>query len=443
MTDAPQPPSGGWMSFIEDVRMGNWQDPVTGDRLSPDLFEDVRLEDSLDGAEADLVSGLDFSGKLAVVCDDNTHDAMGGRVAKALGDAGVIVLKAPHADMGEVAALTEKASSYDHLIAVGSGTVNDLCKYVTAQDGRRYCVFATAPSMDGYASTTASMTLPSGLKTSVPAHAASGVFIDVDVNAKAPAALRGAGFGDSVCRSVCQIDWWMSHRLLGSSYTQTPYTIAAEDEAQIMECAAAIGRGEHNAVGYLQRALLLSGLGVGFTGVSNHGSMGEHQISHYIDCFAGDKHPGTFHGQQVGFATMTMARLQHQMLASETPPKLRPTQVDEADMARRMGPQIGAQCAQEYRKKATDADSVARLNERLEEIWPDLRAECAAFAVAPDTLQTALSASGCPVTAQEAGLDTAFYREAIRHGHEMRNRYSFADLACDSGILDDFAAGEH
>ena len=44
-------------------------------------------------------------------------------------------------------------------VAVGSGTVNDLCKYVTAMDGRSYCVFATAPSMDGYTSTTASITV--------------------------------------------------------------------------------------------------------------------------------------------------------------------------------------------------------------------------------------------------------------------------------------------
>ncbi|MBM7068687.1 sn-glycerol-1-phosphate dehydrogenase [Actibacterium sp. 188UL27-1] len=430
------------MSFIEDVLSGAWTDPQTGVGLSNVPFENVRLDNSLDGAEADLVANLGFSGKLVIVSDTNTHDAMGARVAKSLGNVDEIVLNAPHADLKDADDLARQVSGYDHLIAVGSGTVNDLCKYVTAADKRRYCVFATAPSMDGYASTTASMTLPSGLKTSVPAHAASGIFIDIDVSAKAPARLRGAGFGDSVCRSVCQIDWWMSHRLLGSFYMETPYTIAAQDERRIMEQAAEIGAGTHDAIGYLHRALLLSGLGVAATGVSNHGSMGEHQISHYIDCFAGDRHPGTFHGEQVGYATMTMARLQHQMLASDTPPKLKPTPMDEADMARRMGPVIGAECAAEYRKKALDAAGADAMNGKLAKIWDDLRTECAAFTVPVEELERVLKASGCPVTAEETGLDPAFYREAVRHGHEMRNRYSFADLACDSGILDDFAAGE-
>ncbi len=435
-------PEQGWMSFIDDVRLGLWCDPVTGERITKNPFDDVRLEDTLDGAEAELVAGLGMTGSKVVVSDTNTHDVMGAQVFRAIGADGEVVLDKPHADIGEAGELVEKLAGFDHVVAVGSGTINDLCKYVTAQDGRKYCVFATAASMDGYASTTASMTLPSGLKTSLPAHAAKGVFIDIGVSANAPPRLAGAGYGDSVCRSVCQIDWWMSHRLLGSFYTQTPYRMAARDEAVIMSCAPEIGAGDHVAIGYLNRVLLLSGLGVALTNVSNHGSMGEHQISHYIDCFAGQRHPGTFHGEQVGYATLTMARLQHRMLASDAPPVLGPTRIDSAGMADRMGAEIAAQCEAEYRKKALDAAGAARLNARLAEIWSDLRSECMAMAVPVAELERVMRAAGCPVTAGETGLDPAFYREAVRHGHEMRNRYSFADLACDSGILDEFAAGE-
>ena len=74
----------------------------------------------------------------------------------------------------------------------------------------------------------------------------------------------------------------------------------------------------------LQRVLTLCGLGVSFTGTTHPGSMGEHQISHYIDFVAGERHPGTLHGQQVGVASLTMARLQEQLLASETPPVVKP-----------------------------------------------------------------------------------------------------------------------
>jgi glycerol-1-phosphate dehydrogenase [NAD(P)+] len=130
------------------------------------------------------------------------------------------------------------------------------------------------------------------------------------------------------------------------------------------------------------------------------------------------------------------------MLAQERPPKLGPTRIDEADMARRMGPTIAAECAAEYRKKALDADSAARLNEALEELWPTLRRECLQWAVPVSTMGARLEAAGGPATAAELGVPVDFYREAVRHGHEMRNRFSFADLACDAGLLDDFAAAE-
>lgn len=435
-------PEGGWTGLIEEIRRGDWVEPESGARVRPAPFDLIEIADTLDGAEDELTARLGMTGNRVVVADAATWDAMGARVRANLGDAASVVLNAPHADLATAAVLADKLRGYEHVIAVGSGTVNDLCKYVTAQDRRRYCVFATAASMDGYTSKTASMTLESGLKVSLPAHEAAGVFIDLGVSAAAPRQLAAAGFGDCICRSVCQIDWWLSHRLLGSFYTNVPYAMAAEDEAEIMARAGAIGQGETVATGYLQRALVLSGLGVSFTGVSNHGSMGEHQISHYIDCFARDRHPGTLHGQQVAVATLTMARLQHQILESDTPPVLRPTQIDEADMARRMGPTIAVQCAAEYRKKANDASGAAAMNEVLAEIWPSLRAECRAFAVAPGVIAEKLAAAQAPTSAAELGIDLGFYREAVRHGHEMRNRFSFADIACDAGILDDFVAGE-
>lgn len=439
---SPDRPLGGWTEGIDGIVEGRWTHPLTGERMPRAPFERVVIEESLDGAEADLVAGLGLTGSRVVVADRDTWDAMGGRVARALRAEGEVVLERPHADVRELASLAPRLQGYDHVIAVGSGTVNDLCKRVTAGDGRRYAVFGTAASMDGYASTTASIALESGLKVSLPAHAASGIFIDLAVSAAAPARLAAAGFGDSVCRSVAQIDWWMSHRLLGTFYSDAPYLIGGDNEEAMSARVSGLPRGEIGAVGYLHRNLVLSGLGVAFTGVSNHGSMGEHQVSHYVDCFAGERHPGTLHGEQVGVASLSMARLQHAMLAEARPPVLRPTAIDPEGMARRMGPVIAEQCIAEYQKKALDAEGAERLGARLAEIWPALRAECLAMAVPVETMRERLAAAGGPTTAREMGLDPAFYREAVRHGHEMRNRFAFVDLACDAGILDDFAAGE-
>ena len=65
--------------------------------------------------------------------------------------------------------------------------------------------------------------------------------------------------------------------------------------------------------------------------------MAEHMISHYIDMFAGEEHPGTSHGEQVGVATLTMSRLQNQILNADRPPALRPTEIPKDELHQRFG----------------------------------------------------------------------------------------------------------
>lgn len=440
-TDAP---AGGWTALIDDVLAGRWVNPETG-KTATVPYESIVIEESLEGAEADLVAALKLGERFTVVADHATWDAMGSRVAKALkalGPVETVILDHPHADMAAVADLTDKLQGAEAVVAVGSGTINDLCKFVTGKTNRRYAVFGTAASMNGYTSTTASITLESGLKVSLPSHAPSGFFIDLGVTAAAPRYLSASGFADCLVRSVAQVDWWMSHRLLGSLYSTVPYVLQQKDEDELNARAAGLADGDIAANGYLHRVLTLCGLGVSFTGMSNHGSMGEHQISHYIDCFAGDRHPGTLHGQQVGVATLTMARIQRHYLESEKPPVIRPTVIDPADMARRMGDEIAAQCFAEIQPKIFDANGAAAINEKLADMWPTLRKELQAFALPVEEMEQMLRDAGGPMTAADLGLPVDFYREAVIHSREMRNRYSFVDIAADEGLLADLAARE-
>lgn len=441
---AESAPVGGWTALIDDIVAGQWTNPETGEQPRVP-YESIVIADTLAGREAELVAQLNLGRSFTVVADDQTWDAMGSRVASALSELGpvkTVILDHPHADMAAVADLTERLKGAEGLVAVGSGTINDLVKYVTGLDGRRYCVFGTAASMNGYTSTTASITLESGLKVSLPSHAPAGFFVDLSVAAAAPTYLSAAGFADCLVRSVAQVDWWMSHRLFGTVYANSPYLIQAGDEIELNRRAEGIGHGDVAANGYLYRVLTLCGLGVSFTGMSNHGSMGEHQISHYIDCFAGDRHPGTLHGQQVGVASLTMARIQRHFLDSATPPRIGPTRIDAQDMARRMGGEIAGQCFREIQPKIYDERAVAGINDRLADLWPTLRKELQAFVIPVEEMTRLLKAAGGPTTAAELGVPVDFYREAVIHCREMRNRYSFLDIAADSGLLEDFASAE-
>ncbi len=434
-----------WTGLIDDLCAGTWVSPLNGKRHPPAPLDKILFAESLAGREAELVASVGLQPPFALVADPATHEAMGERVARALtaiGKVTEVVLDAPHADMATMRQLKTRLEPHRSAIAVGSGTINDLTKLASLENNQRYAVFATAGSMNGYTSSTASLALSSGLKVSLSAQTPAGFFVDLEVAASAPTWLNAAGFGDSLCRSTAQIDWWMSHRMRGTAYWHEPYVIAIPDELRLMEQADGIATGDIDAIGTLFRVLTLCGLGITFTGRSNHGSMGEHQISHYIDCFAGDQHPGTTHGQQVGVATLTMARIQHHLLASEKPPEVGPTRIDPEAMARRMGADISAQCLELYRKKAFDERQAEAFNQRLEAIWPTLREECLDMAIPPATLTRYLRSAGGPATADDLGLPAGFYRQAVRHAHEMRDRFSFADIAADTGMLDDLAAKE-
>ncbi len=66
------------------------------------------------------------------------------------------------------------------------------------------------------------------------------------------------------------------------------------DEIELNKRAAqSAAKGDIEAMGYLYRVLTLCRTRhLALPAFSHHGSMGEHQISHYIDCLAGARHPG-------------------------------------------------------------------------------------------------------------------------------------------------------
>ena len=62
----------------------------------------------------------------------------------------------------------------------------------------------------------------------------------------------------------------------------------------------------------------------------------------------------------------------------------------------------------------------------------------ATFAMDVKEMEKALKAAGGPATATEMGLPRKIWRDAMKYARDVRNRWSFLDLADDAGLLDDF-----
>lgn len=415
---------------------GAWPDPEGGALLGVPV-RTVVIEASLAGSEADLVAPLSLGRRLAVVSDTTTRAVLGERIERALAGCGTvlpIVLEGqPHADAPTVQKLRSACASADALVAVGSGTINDLCKYAAAQDGKPYVVFATAPSMNGYASTNAAITVD-GHKKTLPAVAPLGVFMDLTVLAQAPARLIRAGLGDALCRPTAQADWLLSHHLLGTPCRLAPFALLAADEPALLDNPGPLLAGDLDAMRALARTLVLSGFGMTLCHGSYPASQGEHLISHYIDMFAPAGREAHFHGEQVAVATLTMARIQEDLLAGG-PPRLRPASVTCGDLQRRFGAEIGASCWKEFEAKQAACTRVLARGEPAAATWDEMRANICRVLVPAATIASVLERAGCPTAPADIGVTGGFYTTAVRNARFLRDRYTFLDLADDMGRL--------
>jgi glycerol-1-phosphate dehydrogenase [NAD(P)+] len=425
---------------LQRLIRGQFLDPRTGQPV-PMPIRSIVLEKSLEGSEAELVAALQLGSTLALVSDPDTDAALGGRVGEALsGHFRLVRIRLPRnceAQEDTVREVERAGAEADAFVAVGSGTINDLCKFAGARTGKPYAVFPTAPSMNGYTSQTASIRV-AGMKRTLPAQLAAGVFMDLSVMAAAPVRLIRAGAGDSVCRPACQADWLLAHHLRGDEFLELPFLLLAEDEERLFAEPEALLRGDLEAHACLARVLTLTGLNTAYCGGSHPGSQGEHLISHYMEML--EERAGrpvghhNFHGEQIGVTTLAMARLQRELLA-RAQIEVYPCDLDEADFRHRYGPELGPACWKEFLPKRLDRNAAAAWNELLHARWETARQLIAKVAWTPETISAVLNRLGAPTRPEDLGWSITDYREAITHAAETRNRYTFLDLARDARIL--------
>lgn len=421
---------------IARLLAGTYPDPDGGANLRVATKAAI-IAPSLKGAEADCLSGLPLGRNLAVVSDATTHRILGRRVERALGGKGKVVSIVlpdwPHADEEIARKIEDAGAACDALVAVGAGTINDLCKYASARAGKPYVVYGTAPSMNGYVSLTAAITVH-GHKKSLPAQAPLGVFLDLGILAAAPPRMIRAGLGDSLCRPTAQADWMLAHLLFGHPYREAPFVLLERDEEALFEGSGALMKGDLAAMESLVRTLLLSGFGTAVCGSSHPASQAEHLISHYADMFGDASWPQSFHGEHIAVTTLTVARLQERMLDGPAP-VVTPDAADAAFFAAAFGEELGKSCWAEFSQKRLDRKRADAANEVLKSRWQTIRAAIKRVTRPVAYLEGVLRRAGAPTMPKELGWPEAFYARAVSQARLIRDRYTFLDLAANSGVL--------
>jgi len=362
---------------------------------------------------------------VVIVADPDTRDAIGRDTVKRMAEATRAVtkiIKEPSVTLELAEILSARLRKARFAIAIGSGSINDLVKFAAHRAGIPYAIVATAPSMNGYSSRTASLARD-GFKQSFEATAPVAIFADLPTLARAPLPLRAAGVGDTLCRSTVQADWRVAHKLLGVPYDESLFTDIMLWEKELLAHADKVKAGDVGIMRVLFRALIAGGEAMRRHGSSMPASQGEHMIAHTMEYLG---HPApAFHGEEIAVTTMTMARLQFGILAQD---HLRLCRLEPENNVWAMFPPGFREL---FRRKQLACEEPQILSER----WAEIRDWIMQDYISPLDLEPALKKAGCRTHATDIGWEIEEYQNAYKLAYLTRDRFTFLDLGVMNGIL--------
>jgi glycerol-1-phosphate dehydrogenase [NAD(P)+] len=223
-----------------------------------------------------------------IIADKNTYNAAGQLVCEYMKHENLrfslFVFDNEHLEPDEWAvgqAVMHYDSECDFILGIGSGTINDIGKIVAHTTGLPYMIVGTAPSMDGYASSTSSV-VRDGIKISLNSVCPTVIVADLDVMCQAPTILLQAGIGDMLAKYISICEWSISHVITGEYYCEEVASIVrkATKKCACIENLSDIGP---ENVRPLIEGLIIAGIAMSFAGLSRPASGMEHYFSHIWD----------------------------------------------------------------------------------------------------------------------------------------------------------------
>ena len=331
--------------------------------------------------------------KIFVFSDENTYNAAGENTVKILKNNNHTFKNFIIPNNKEILIPNEKVlgrlfmeleNDTELIIAIGSGTINDLGKYLSVKTKIPYIIICTAPSMDGYASDGAPL-ICNGYKISFEATLPYAIIGDVNIMKNAPDELIRAGLGDIVGKITALMDWKLSNILTGEYICETCITLTERAIQRVIDSADKLMSRDEKSVQFLLEALMFTGVAMGLVGVSRPASGAEHMISHYweMDFIKRNKYP-YLHGIKVGIATPIVLEL-FELMKEELP--------------------------KEVFKYKYDKKDVIKL----------------------------LKAVGAPTLPSEIEIDRDLFYKSMLGAYKVRNRYSIFECAVEKGKIEEFS----
>ncbi|WP_270577729.1 sn-glycerol-1-phosphate dehydrogenase [Caldibacillus thermoamylovorans] len=335
---------------------------------------------------------------IVVVYDQNTYLAAGEKLKKFLMNdfEEVIGININENEHGQVIANEESLvqvfiktpNDADVLIAVGSGTIHDIVRFVGHKMNIPFISVPTAASVDGFTSKGAPLILR-GVKQTIQTAAPIAVFADIDVIKAAPREMAAAGFGDILGKYTSLLDWEISKLVGNEPFHEGAASLTRKALETCVEYVEEISNADEKGITILMNALIESGLVMQILDYSRPASGAEHHLSHYWEMYLlKTNQKQLLHGAKVGVATTMIVELYKKNWKK----LLRSERI----------------------KNTVYGNGIEQYGEYIFSVIEKLPS--------PDELKKLLEKVGGPTTVEELGIPQEIVIESLNEAHHLRDR---------------------
>ncbi|MBR0393909.1 MAG: sn-glycerol-1-phosphate dehydrogenase [Alistipes sp.] len=391
--------------------------------------------------------------KAIIVADLNTWEVAGKAVYASLVEGGVaqeepfiFTNEDLYAEWQHVESLKARLEQTEAIaIAVGSGVMNDLTKYVSFLLSRKYMCVGTAASMDGYTAYGSSIT-KDGNKQTFDCPAPYGFVMDPVIAADAPKELAASGYADLIAKIPAAADWLLADVTGNEKVDEFAWNLVQDGLRESLSAPAAVHAGDLKMTEALAEGLLMSGFAMQAIQSSRPASGTEHQFSHCWDmedlCFEG-KHVS--HGFKVGIGTLASTASLEFLLEKD----IENLDVDkcveawkswegqEAEIREVFAGMPGhlARGLKEARGKYVDKEGLRQQLEALKAAWPTLKHQIREQIIPFSEVHENLRLVGAPYEPEHIGVTRERMRKTFSYIPYMRSRFTNIDVVYRCGFM--------
>lgn len=387
--------------------------------------------------------------RFALIADDPTYGALGRRVEAALRGrgwdvrtallAGDDIVADAHYVFQAMLALDRTPRTY---LAVGSGTITDIVRFISHRAAADFISLPTAASVDGFTSIGAPMIID-GAKITVSCQGPLAVFADLPTLCDAPQPLIAAGFGDMIAKLTSVADWE-----LGSLLWDEPFDAAIATRARRAAWACAEQIGEIAAchpegIRALMAGLIESGFCMLDFGETRPASGWEHHMSHFWEMkLLREGRKSILHGAKVGVGVLISARgydAVREMSRDEARTRLATARLpDPAAEIRGLRAAHGLMADQviAIQKPFLEMteEAFGRLKRKILDNWAEIQRIAASVPPSAD-LERWLRQVGGPVRGEEIGFSSEEIALGVHWAHGLKDRITIGKLSRILGIV--------